>query len=113
MDGIKFPFGAYALINVADSATPLVDIVETKTELNMPITQNMTLSMRASKDLLPGSEVIVNIDNGATARNVSFGSAGSTIKAPNLAGVINNTSRIKLTWTGSRFVADNAWISIP
>jgi len=55
----------------------------------------------------------VNIDNGATARNVSFGSAGNTIKAPNLTGVINNTSRIKLTWTGARFVADNAWISIP
>ncbi len=113
MDGIKYPFGAYALINVPDSATPLVDIVETKTELNMPVTQNMALSLRASKDLLPGSEVIVNIDNGGTARNVSFGSAGATIKAPNLTGVINNTSRIKLTWTGARFVADNAWVSIP
>lgn len=66
------------------------------------------LSLQADQALLVGSRVKVDIQQGATGRNVTFGSAGSTIVAPALTGVDNDRDVLWLTWDGVSFTPDTA-----
>lgn len=107
---IKYPWGPMDIQAVTDAAAPAATISNTKTKLNMPVTQNMTLSLTAEQSLLPGSEVTIELVQGGTGRNVAFG--GTNIKAPALTGTLNKTERIVLVWDGTQFAANSAWVSI-
>jgi len=112
MSTIKYPFGAASVETLEDAATYNVDIANTLTVVKRTggLAQAVTgLSLTASKDLLVGSKVKVDIAQGATGRNVTFGAAGSSIVAPVLTGVANDRDCITLTWDGVAFVADTAW----
>jgi len=109
---IKFPFGAADVQALEDAATMMQTINNTLTLVSRAggFGQAVTgLSLLAAQDLLKGSKVIVRIAQGATGRNVTFGSAGSTVTAPVLTGVANDVDTITLVWNGSAFVAETVW----
>ena len=113
---IKFPFGAAPIEAIGDAAVPdTITIQNTKTIVRKTggFAQAVTaLSLLAAGDLMVGSEVIVRIEQGATGRNVTFGSAGSAITAPALTGVANDIDVITLVWDGSAFKATTTWLKV-
>lgn len=107
MDGIVFPLADATVVALGDAATFNVEIDDTLTIIKRTggFGQAVTgLSLTASKDLRIGSRVKVDIAQGATGRNVTFGSAGDTIVAPALTGVANDRDVIELVWDGTAFV---------
>lgn len=117
MDGIAYPFGKATVETLGDSATYNVTIADRLTKLKRVggLSQAVTgLSLTASKDLPDGAEVIVDITQGATGRNVTFGSAGNTIVAPVLTGVANDSDKITLRFdkAAGTFRAQTVWQKI-
>jgi hypothetical protein len=108
----KFPWTDMDIQSPADAAAITCTINSSKTKINLPTTQNYTLSLQAAQDLIKGAEVQVEIVQGGTARSVTFGSAASTIKGATNAGAINKTERYVLTWDGTQFAGNAAWASI-
>jgi hypothetical protein len=107
---VKFPFGAAQLVELEDAATVTVDIVNTKTILRAlaGFAQAVSLRLAASKDLMIGSEVIIDIKQNATGRNVTLADNESTIDGPNLVGVASDRDVLCLIWNGTSFVAKTA-----
>lgn len=115
MNGVNFPEAHATVEALGDAATYNVAIADALTILKRTggLSAAVTgLSLTASKDLRIGSKVKVDIAQGATGRNVTFGSAGSTIVATVLTGVANDRDVISLTWDGVAFVADGVWAKI-
>jgi hypothetical protein len=112
----RFPWGPAEQISINDAAVPdLITIRNTFTIVKKTggFSQAVTaLSLQADPELLIGSKVKVQIEQGATGRNVTFGAAGSTIVAPVLTGVASDKDCIELTWDGTAFVADYVWSKI-
>lgn len=108
-DTIKFPFGAADVQEPAFAATLNQTIKNTLTIVKVTVTAAITgLSLTADSELVIGSKVKVDIIQDATGRNVTFGSAGSSIVAPALTGVADDRDTIELTWDGAAFVG-GAW----
>jgi hypothetical protein len=117
MDGIAYPFGKATVENLGDAATYNIAIVDRLTTLKRvaPLSQAITgLSLTASKDLPDGAEVVVDIAQNATARNVAFSSAGTPIVAPALAATINDRDSIILRYdkAANQFVAKSVWFKV-
>ena len=109
---VKFPFGPCDEQALTDAATMTLTINNTLTQVTREggFGQAVSgLSLQAAQDLPAGAQVVVRIEQGATGRNVTFGSAGSTITAPVLTGVANDIDVITLEWTGSKFRATTTW----
>jgi hypothetical protein len=100
MGQTKFPIGGQERITIENAATSTITIANTKTYVEAgTISQAITgLSLTADEELIDGAEVIIDIQQGATGRNVSFGSAGNTIVAPNLTGVADDRDILTLTY---------------
>jgi len=112
---IRYPFGPADVQALADAATMTQTITNTLTILKRTagFGQAVTgLSLLAAPDLLIGSKVKVDILQGATGRDVTFGSAGSTIVGTVLTGNASDRDVITLTWDGLAFVADGIWEKI-
>jgi hypothetical protein len=107
---IKFPFGPAPIVELDDAATVTVDIVNTKTILRAlaGFAQAVSLRLLASKDLMIGSEVIIDIKQNATGRNVTLSDAETQIDGPNLVGVASDRDVLRLVWDGTSFVAQTA-----
>src|SRR5688500_370010 len=117
MDGIAYPFGKATVETLGDAATYNVAIADRLTRLKRTggLGQAVSgLSLTASKDLPDGAEVIVDIAQGATGRNVTFGSAGTTIVAPVLTGVASDRDEITLVYdkAANTFTAKTVWQKI-
>lgn len=115
MNGINFPDAHATVETLGDAATYNVAIADALTIVKRTggLSAAVTgLSLTASKDLRIGSKVKVDIAQGATGRNVTFGSAGNSIVAPVLTGVASDRDTITLTWDGVAFVADSIWQKI-
>jgi hypothetical protein len=110
MSEIKFPFGPAQVIAIPDAAASTIDIVNTKTILKATagFAQAVTLQLRASDDLMIGSEVIIDVKQNATGRNVTLSDSSSTIEGPNLTGVASDRDVLCLVWDGTSFVAQTA-----
>lgn len=109
---VLFPVGNCDQQSIADAATSTVTIHDTYTQLRKTggFSAAVTgLSLQAHPELRKGAVVQIRIEQGATGRNVSFGSAGSTIVAPNLTGVANDIDVLTLEWDGSAFKATDNW----
>jgi ribosomal protein L9 len=111
---IKYPFGEATVSALADAATMNVTIQNSKTILKATagFGQAVTgLSLTAHDELEDGAEVIVDIKQGATGRNVTFGSVGNAIVAPALTGVALDRDVIRLRYdkTEDKFIALSAW----
>lgn len=107
-----FPFGAADVQTLPDAATMTQTITNTLTILKRTagFGQAVTgLSLQAAADLRIGSQVKVDVLQNGTGRNVTFGSAGSTIVAPALTGDAADRDCITLTWDGTAFIADGPW----
>lgn len=114
MSEIVFPFADAEVADLEDAGTMNIEIKNTLTILKKSggFGQAVTgLSLTANKDLRIGSRVKIDIAQGATGRNVAFGSAGSTIVAPALTGVANDRDTIELVWDGTAFVG-GAWAKV-
>lgn len=108
---IHFPFGDADTVSIADAATSVVDIVNAKTFVKKTggFAQAVTgLGLRASKDLRIGAEVVIDIKQGATGRNVTLAQTGSPVLAPALTGVALDQDKLTLDWDGTTFVAKTA-----
>jgi hypothetical protein len=115
MNGVNFPEAHATVETLGDAATFNVAISDALTIIKRTggFGQVVTgLSLTASKDLRIGSKVKVDIAQGATGRNVTFGSAGSSIVATALTGVASDRDVISLTWDGVAFIADTIWQKI-
>lgn len=117
MDGIASPFGKPTNETLGDSATYNITIADRLTILKRTggLSQAVTgLSLTASKDLPDGAEVVVDITQGASGRNVTFGSVGNTIVAPALTGVASDQDVIVLRYEKSTktFRAKCVWQKI-
>jgi hypothetical protein len=109
---VLFPFGNCDQQTITDAATSTVTIHDNYTQLRKTggFAQAVTgLSLQAHAELRKGAIVQVRIEQGATGRNVTFGSAGSTITAPALTGVANDIDVIELEWDGTAFKATGNW----
>lgn len=107
----KFPFGAADVQNVTDAATSTISIVDTFTIVNNGngLSQAVTaLSIDAVGDVQIGAKIMFDLLQGATGRNVTFGSAGDTIVAPVLTGVANDRDVLVLVWNGTDWAAETA-----
>jgi hypothetical protein len=111
-DEIIFPYGHCDQQALADAATMTQTIKNTLTQITREggFGAAVTgLSLLANPNIRKGSRVSIRIEQGATGRNVTFGSAGSTITAPVLTGVANDIDVIELEWTGLKFRALTTW----
>jgi hypothetical protein len=113
---VNYPIGDAEVIVLTDAATSTTNITNAKTIIQAAaggLSQAVTgLSLTADASLMVGAEVVVDIAQDGTARDVSFGSAGDTITAPNLTAVINDRDVISLVWTGTEFAAASVWQKI-
>lgn len=114
MSDVNFPFGAADQQTITDAATSTVTVTGSFTVLSAgTISQAITALSISAVDKLPiGSRLQIDIQQGGTGRNVSFGSAGDTIVAPNLTGVANDRDIIELVWNGTDWVAVGAWFKV-
>lgn len=117
MDGVAYPFGKATVETLGDAATYNVSIVDRLTTLKRVggLSQAVTgLSLTASKDLPDGAEVVIDIAQGATPRNITFGSAGTTIVAPALTASASDRDGITLRYdkAANAFTAKSAWFKI-
>lgn len=107
-----FPEGNADVQSPASAAAYSLPVANTNTIIQLAPAVAGTLDLLPSSELKAGSKVMVDVDQGATGRNITFGSTGSTIVAPNLTGVANDRDVIELVWTGSEFVALGAWFKV-
>jgi hypothetical protein len=115
MGTLKFPFGDAQITELTDAATSTETIVDALTVLQASsgFAQAVTgLSLTAGVGLNKGAIVIVDVAQNGTGRNVTFGSAGDTIVAPVLTGVLNDRDIIHLVWIGTEFVALSDWYKV-
>lgn len=115
MSNIKFPAGNAKVVVMTDAATSTIAIDDTFTIVDITggLSQAVTgLSLTASVNLQVGAKIVLDLLQGATGRNVAFGSAGDTITAPNLTGVANDRDVLELIWNGSDWVAVGAWFKV-
>ena len=109
---LVFPFADADVQTLGDTATMTQTITNTYTILQRltGFGQAVTgLSLQAAPDLKIGSRVKIDILQNATGRNVTFGSAGSTIVGQVLTGVASDRDTVTLTWNGTAFIADSVW----
>lgn len=110
MSNVKFPFGDAKAVTITDAATSTITIEDAYTYVTADtISQAITaLSLTAGDDLNIGSRVTFDVQQGATGRNITFGSAGDTIVAPVLTGVANDRDTLDVVWNGTDFAASTA-----
>jgi hypothetical protein len=109
----KFPFADAIVRAEVGDANISVDVKSTLEIIQISgLDAARTLDLVPSSDLMPGSKVVVDVEQGATAQNVAFGSTGSTIVAADLVGVANDRDVITLMWDGTEFVGLSAWVKI-
>lgn len=111
---LKFPFGVPDRQTPADAAIIDATIINTKTKIVMPAAQNMSLRLKNDPELMDGSEVLVEITQGGTARNIAILSTNATTTGPGLTGTISARQFMEYQWdaVAKAFVAKyTAWQS--
>ncbi|MEQ9022868.1 MAG: hypothetical protein RLN82_08930 [Pseudomonadales bacterium] len=113
MGKVRYPFNDAEALSIEDAGTSTLQIDGPAiASIDTPGQEITALSLLAGDTLMAGDEVVVDISQGATGRDVTFGSAGSTIVAPALTGVANDRDVITLVWTATEFIAKTAWLKI-
>lgn len=98
---ILWPFGAADVLNPADAANIEVSVSNNLTIINIPaMGGNRTLDIDADPELRPGALLMVNVDQGATARNLALGTG---LLGQELTGVINDKDTLTFVWDGAVF----------
>lgn len=110
MSNVKFPFGDAKQVTITDAATSTITIEDAFTIVSADtLSQAVTaLSLTAGDGLNVGSIVRFDVLQGATGRNITFGSAGDTIVGAVLTGVANDRDTLDLVWNGTDFAASTA-----
>lgn len=109
MSEVGYPFGHAAIEALAPGAeTVVVSVDNLKTILKVAPTGAATIDLEISESLRKGSEMIIEVTQGATGRNITLG-AGFATTAPDLAGVANDVDTIALVYDGESFIAAGAW----
>ena len=96
---IKWPFGYATKLAPAAAATHDIEIENNKTFISLTgLAQATTVNLTADVELEAGAEVIIDVVQGGTGRNVTL---GDNIVAPDLTGVANDRDKITLVWNGT------------
>lgn len=109
MQKVKYPFGDATRLTPAHAATHNITIENQLTFIKLTgMTGAPTINLTPGADLEPGAQVVIDVVQGATERNVTL---GTNIVALDLTGVANDRDRITLTWDGAEFIG-GAWQKI-
>jgi hypothetical protein len=116
MTVLKFPYSNAEVVAVADQAVVNIAITDNLTILQISGVGQAFTDFSLSADQTPplqiGAKVVIDFTQGATPYNLTFGSTGDTITAPDLTGVANDRDTISLIWTGTEFVGETVWQKI-
>lgn len=103
---VKYPFGPATKLAPAHVAVHSITIENQLTFITLAGMSAATeVDLTPAADLEPGAEVIIDVVQGATGRNVTL---DANIVALDLVGVANDRDTITLTWNGTAFVG-GAW----
>lgn len=103
---VKFPFGKITKLAPAYAANQAITIENMLTYIKLTALTGATdVDLIAAEGLEEGAEVIIDVIQGATGRNVT---TTTGIISPDLTGVANDRDRIKLTYIGGEFIG-GAW----
>ncbi len=106
MGFVKFPFGEASSSAPAHAATHNIDITNQLTVLKFTsLAAAITINLLPSSELEVGAEVLIDVVQGGTGRNVTL---GDNVVAPDLTGVANDRDTIRLMWNGTEFIG-GAW----
>lgn len=109
MGSVKYPFGKATKLAPAYAAVQAITIDNQLTFLTLAaLTGACELDLTAGDDLEAGAEVVIDVIQGATGRNVTL---DANIVAPDLVGVANDRDTITLKWDGTAFVG-GAWAKV-
>lgn len=101
MEKILWPFGEADVLSPAYAASVAIEIDNNMTIIVAPaLTGAIEFDLSAHAELRPGAIVVINVDQGATGRDVTF---GSEVVGAGITGVANDKDTVTLQWTGSKF----------
>lgn len=108
MGFVKYPFGPATELAPAHVANHQITIENTLTIIKLAPTAAIEVDLIPAAGLDIGAEVILDVQQDATGRNVTLDAA---IVAPDLVGVANDRDKIHLKWDGVAFVG-GAWAKV-
>lgn len=108
MGTVKFPFGPAESLAPAHTATHNITIENMRTHIKLSPTAAITINLSAGANLEVGAEVLIDVVQDGTGRNVTLGTG---IVAPDLTGVANDRDTIRLEWNGTEFIG-GAWAKV-
>jgi hypothetical protein len=109
MGKTKYPFGPADKLAPAHTAVHSITIENQLTFITLQgMTAAIEVDLTPGADLEVGAEVVIDVIQGATGRNVTLDAA---IVAPDLVGVNLDRDTITLRWNGTAFVG-GAWAKV-
>lgn len=101
MEKIIWPFGPADVLTPEYAAEMNINIDNNRTIVQLPsLTGAPTLDLVPHAELKVGAEVFIEADQGATARNVTF---GTNIEGDGITGVANDKESVHLVYNGAKF----------
>ena len=109
MSLVKYPFGPATKLAPDHSAAHSITIDNMLTFISLSgMTANATVALVPAEGLEEGAEVVIDVTQGATGRNIT---PSTNCVAPALTGVTNDRDTITLKWNGTAFVG-GAWAKV-
>lgn len=103
MSKLKWPFGASDIKNITGTGAETIIIDNNKTVLKISgLTGIKTLNLDIDPELQAGAELIIEVTQGATGRNVVLGTGFQT-NSPDLTGDANDVDSIVCEYDGAAF----------
>ena len=100
-DKVLWPFGAADVVSPVFAVNISVDVENTLTIVKMPVlTAATNIDLVIDSEIRVGAMLIVQADQGATGRNVAF---GTNIIGDDLVGVANDKDTVTMVYDGSMF----------
>ncbi len=106
---VSYPFGDADVQELNPGAETIEVTVENmKTILEVAPTGAATIDLAVSKSQRKGAELIIEVTQPATGRNITLGEGFAT-NAPNLTGVANDVDVLVLVYDGEVYKAVGTW----
>lgn len=96
---ILWPTGEATVVTAADAAVIAVEAFNNLTIVNVPaLSQAATINVTVDPEIREGAKLIINVDQGATGRNVTMGTG---IVGDDLTGVANDKDTITAVYNSA------------
>lgn len=108
MGVVRYPMGPATKLAPAHAAVHNITIDNTTFLKLTGLAAAITINLAADAGLEPGTEVHIDVVQGATGRNVT---PGTGMVAMPLTGVANDRDTLLLKWNGTEFIG-GAWAKV-